>query len=256
MRVRNMLLAVLAALAALGAGWYVHDLQEAVRLERGLERRYGVMISTGTIELPGRRGEASYRKVPWFSRLAALRGLERDLSRYRPEFLKRHLGRVYVFRTLTIDGESFGGTYDPGQRAVYIAAAWLGDDDRGPEAMGFHHELSSLLIHRHPKAFSTTEWHALNPDGFAYRFQRSTSRNLASGRLDLSGNEQTYRRGFLCDYGTLTVEDDINTFAQYVIGKPRRLRGLENRFPRIAAKATIVRRALDEIGPWRGRRGG
>lgn len=254
MRARNILLAVLGALAAAGTAWYVHDRQAADRLERDLEHRYGTRISTGMIELPGSRGNASYRQVPWFNRLAALRALERDLARYRPDFLKRHLRHVYVFRTLTIDGESFGGTNDPGQRAVYIAASWLGDEDRGPEAMGFHHELSSLLVHRYPEVLSTSEWRALNPDGFTYRFQASTSRNLSSGRLDLSGNERTYRRGFLCDYGTLTVEDDINTFAQYVIGKPRRLSGLESRFPRLAAKAAYLRRALDEIGPWR--RGG
>jgi len=252
MRVRIMLLAVLVVVAAAAAGWYVHDWQAAARLERDLEHRYGVLISTGKIELPGRRGEASYRKVPWFNRLAALHALERDLGRYRPEFLKRHLRRVYVFRTLTIDEESYGGTYDPARQAVYIAASWLGDDDRYPEAMGFHHELSSLLIHQHPEIFAASEWKALNPDGFAYRFPRSTSRNLASGRLGLSGDEQTYQRGFLCGYGTLTVEDDMNTFAQYVIGKPARLRGLESRFPRLEAKAAFVRRALDEIGPWRG----
>ncbi|MDZ7841917.1 MAG: hypothetical protein U5R46_14040 [Gammaproteobacteria bacterium] len=251
MRVRNILLAVLVALAAAGAGWYVHDQQSAARLERDLEHRYGVLVSTGTLELPGRRSNASYRKVPWFNRLAALRALERDLDRYRPAFLKQHLRRIYVFRTLTIKGESYGGTYDTERQAVYIAASWLGDNGRDPEAMGFHHELSSLLIHGYPEAFPVSDWRALNPAGFRYRFQRSTARNLSSGRLDLAGNEQTYERGFLSDYGTLSVEDDMNTFAQYVIGKLVRLRELESRYPRIAAKAAFIRRGLDEIGPWR-----
>lgn len=251
MRIQFVVMAGLAVLVAVGAGWYIRDQQVAEQLERDLERRYDVRIVTDGIDLPGRRGNAAYQSVPWFNRLPALRALDVDLRRYRPAFLARHVQTIYVFRTLTIDGESYGGTYDPERRAVYIAASWLGDDDQNPDAMGFHHELSSLLIHGHPEVFSVSRWRGLNPAEFTYRFEQSTSRNLATGRLGLSGSERTYQRGFLCEYGTLSAEDDINTFAQYLIAKPLRLRALETRFPRVGAKAAFLRRALEEIGPWR-----
>ncbi len=237
------------ALAVLGIA-IAGRIDQQWRQERdGLEAKYGVKIGVAEIDVPQqwRNSDASYRTVTLLRRRGALRALAIDLSRYDPAFLKRHLKRVFVLDSLRLRGYAYGGTTDASAGSLYIDFRWLGDWGERREAMGFHHEFSSLWLRALPDRQLLQRWSALNPSGFRYRHAVSSWRNLAEGDPDLVGNERLYALGFLCGYGQNTLEDDINTYAQYFFGKPTRLQELGERHPAIRRKIALMRDYLQGI---------
>lgn len=215
-----------------------------------LEEKYGIGVLLQNIAFPPsfRAQKARYRLTLRFERAAVLDRLTLDLARYPTDFVREHLKEIVILRSLELNGLPYGGTYDVGARRIYLDSDWLGDDGSKPEAMGLHHEFSSLLMHRHPKVFRTREWAALNSEGFRYRFGTSSAANLRTDQLDLKGNPEIWEQGFLCGYGRLTLEDDINTFAQYLVAGKKRWPDLEQKYPRLAVKMNLLRSWYREIG--------
>jgi len=215
-----------------------------------LERQYGVSIRFDEIGSTAwlRAQKARYRKALRFERAGLLEKLALDLSRYSPGFIKAHLREIVVLRSLELNGASYGGTYQAAEKKLFILGGWLGDDGSSPEAMGFHHELSSLLMHEYPDIFRAKDWKRLNPEGFRYQFAASSGANLHTDKLDLVGNAETWKRGFLCAYGELSLEDDINTFAQYLAAGKKRWPQIAQRYPQLAAKMTLLKSWYTAIG--------
>ncbi len=215
-----------------------------------IEARHGVRVLLEDFDLPDsfRRQHARYRPTLPFERASVLASLSMDLSRYPEGFVSRYVDSIVVLRSLELNGLAYGGTYDAPARRIYIVAGWLGDDGSRDEAMGIHHELSSLLMKAHPDIFDPAAWAALNPAGFAYRFGRSGADNLASGQTDLVGGPGTWADGFLCQYGELTLEDDINTFAQYLVAPKNRWPELADRYPGLAAKMSLLASWYRRVG--------
>jgi len=243
---------VLAMIAVCVLGWAWYRAQETAVAGKlsDLEAEYGIDIELDELEFPARwRGRIAYRHVIWLNRASAIEALALDLARYPPELVRAHLDTVYIYRTLRIDGHGYGGTYNRRRAAIYIAASWLGDRGDWPEAMGFHHELSSLLLRQVPGSLIEA-WRQANAPGFEYRFRDTATLALPADELALTGSPQTYEAGFLCNYGRLSLEEDLNTFFQYVMAKPQRLARLERRYHRVAAKAALARRMLGALG-WR-----
>ena len=251
--VRLLVLAALSAalLAALFAGAvrFWPDSHWQPRLSE-LEATYGVRIRLQDIDFPAsfRAQRARYRLTLPFERASALDRLALDLSRYPPDFVASHLQDIVILRSLELNGLPYGGTYDPRSGRIYLDAAWLGDDGTRPEAMGLHHEFSSVLLHRYPDIFRRDVWADLNPEGFRYRFGASSAANLRTDQLDLIGNPDVWAQGFVCGYGLLTLEDDINTFAQHLMAGRRHWREREKRHPALAAKMDLLRTWYAAIG--------
>jgi len=215
-----------------------------------LEHQYGVSIRFDEIGSTAwlRAQKARYRTAMHFERAGLLEKLALDLSRYSPGFIKAHLREIVVLRSLELKGVSYGGTYLAAEKKLFILGGWLGDDGNSPEAMGFHHEFSSLLMHEYPDIFSARDWERLNPEGFRYRFAVSSAVNLRTGKPDLVGDAETWKQGFLCSYGELSLEDDINTFAQYLVAGKKRWPQLAHRYPRLAAKIALLKSWYTAIG--------
>lgn len=224
------------------SGWKARQL--------ALQDRYDVAILLSDIGFPPsfRAQNARYRLTLRFERSSVLDRLAVDLARYPPDFVRNHLKELVVLRSLELNGLPYGGTYDFAAGRIYLDSDWLGDDGSGPEAMGLHHEFSSLLIRRHPGVFRAPDWTALNPPGFRYRFAASSAANLRTDQLDLVGNPEMWEQGFLCGYGRLTLEDDINTFAQYLVAGKRRWPELADRYPRLAAKMNLLASWYRQVG--------
>ena len=219
-------------------------------LEHELEQKYGISIELENIDFPAsfRAQKARYRETLPIERAAVLERLALDLSHYPAAFIDKHLNGIVIVRSLELNGLPYGGTYDIASRRIFLDSGWLGDDGSKHEAMGLHHEFSSLLMRLNPDVFKTSDWAALNPKDFEYRFSASTAANLATNRLDLVGRPELWEKGFLCEYGQLTLEDDINTFAQYLIAGKQRLPDLVEQHPRLSPKMQLLRRwycALD-----------
>lgn len=242
-------LPVLVALALLAAGRFWPDAHWQPALAE-LEQRYGIRIHLATASFPDRlrRQGTRYRLTLPFERASVLRRLAVDLARYPDRFVSAHLDGVVILRSLEIAGRDYGGTYDVATGMLFLDADWLGDDGDRAEAMGLHHEFSSLLLHRHAEVFDTRAWAALNPPGFSYRFAVSSAANLDSDQLDLVGDADTWSAGFLCAYGRLTVEDDINTFAQYLLAGYRGWPALAADYPPLVAKMRLLAGWYAELG--------
>ena len=97
------------------------------------------------------------------------------------------------------------------------------------EDRGFHFEFGDILFKLNKNRFDENRWRESNPSGFRYILTLSLETNKQSGKTSLVDNHQLFYKGFLCDYGTLTLEVDINTFAQYLIAKPNLIEQYNNK---------------------------
>lgn len=225
-----------------GASWE-HKAQQ-------LEAQHGVAIVFDGVEFPPhwQAYDPQWTPVPANKRMAALQSLSIDLQRYDRDFLTAHVARVYIYDSLRFMNTPYGGTTDADNKWLYIHADWLGDTGAHGHAMGLHHELSSLVLNLHTAQFPDAEWRASNDQHFGYAMEDAFYQKLLSGRTGTEGDPALYAAGFLCPYGQLALEEDFNTYAQYLIAKPRTLAQLERTYPVAARKAALLRAFYRSVG--------
>lgn len=165
------------------------------------------------------------------------------LSVYPVGLLKHNLRAVYFADTLTFYGLSYGGTnsYD----TVYIAnrGATQGFTDNFL-LRTFHHEFSSILLRNYPAQFDSAAWRAANRSAYG----TGGIDALKNGRCDTKYEAKYNVDGFLNQYGTSSLEEDVNTFAEAMFSGDRAFWTLADRFPRIKDKKDVLvkfYRALD-----------
>ncbi|HLF26042.1 MAG TPA: hypothetical protein VJG32_06880 [Anaerolineae bacterium] len=216
--------------------------------KKQLEEQYRVDICFDVIGYPIRLLGGTFSTVPTHQRLKVLDALAIDLQAYDPAFLDSALERIYIFDSLLLQGQWYGGTYDPWHKWVYIQTDWLGDDGTSRAGAGFHSELSSILLWHHPDLFPLKAWSELNPSDFTYQRAVSSWENLREGNTDYLGDEQLYAQGFLNGYGQNTLEDDMNGFAQYLAAKPDLLQELAAEYPAVRRKAELLQGFYQALG--------
>ena len=214
-----------------------------------LDAQYGVAIMFDALEFPAhwQAYDPQWTPVPVGKRVAALRALGVDLARYERDFLTAHLSRLYIYDSLQFMNTPYGGTTAAGNKWLYIHAAWLGDTGAHGHAMGLHHELSSLILNLHTAQFPAA-WRASNDERFGYAMEDAFYEKLLSERTGTEGDPALYAGGFLCEYGQLALEKDLNTYAQYLIAKPDKLAQLERTYPHVAHKAALLRQFYRSVG--------
>ena len=215
-----------------------------------LESKYGLGIVFDNVEFPEywERFQRNWTPIPSDLRLSALNALEVDLAKYKPDFLKKHLNSIYLCRHLEFKGQTYGGTTDYTKKWLYLTALRLGDNGLHVHASGFHSEFSSILLNLYKSRFPIKLWKEFNLPTFKYIFEESSWRNLTTGKTKLIGNPRLYSQGFICDYGQVTFEDDVNTYAQYLIAKPKKLDQLTAKYPLIKQKAELLKEFYKAIG--------
>jgi hypothetical protein len=60
---------------------------------------------------------------------------------------------------------------------------------------------------------------------------------------------EIYARGFVMGYGRSSEENDINTYAEFLLEKPDELAALAARYPAIAKKAAIISGFYQSLDP-------
>ena len=183
-------------------------------------------------------------------RLAALRNLEKALSRYNRKFLRKHLKKVVLCRGDLSTGHSevvFCGTYNADSKTIVVNFRC--------SALTVHHEISSLLLSRIKIGKRKMRgWKNANPANFRYILKTSISpgKRLSDKEynkaLNEQGNHKLYKQGFLLGYCKTTIENDFNVYAQLFIGNPKRLSSLAKRYPRIRKKMIMVKRFYKNAG--------
>lgn len=180
---------------------------------------------------------------------AARAVIERELDRYPPGFITSDTsGRgvvagVFIYRTLTVNGVPAGGTYvAPG--IVYLAVGTRAARGRIWEESiirTLHHEISSQLLFRYRTLFDEEAFRALLPDGFVYEDERPGA-EISDIRFDRNrvGSLQDLADGFLTEFASRNLEQDLNTYAEILMWRPELLDQFDAR-SRVARKAAIVR---------------
>jgi hypothetical protein len=180
---------------------------------------------------------------------AIRKAIDRELGKYDNVKLETILRVVYVATAYTFKGLSYSGTNSVSEQSVYIIdRSLLSNDEMDPYRGMLHHEISSLLFHAHPEIFDHERWLSLAPMGFQYCFDDSTYMNILAGKTDLLGCESTYEHGFVCEYGMNSMEDDVNTFAQFLMARPQRTQSLRHDNRRLDEKFKIVESMLAWLG--------
>ncbi len=176
--------------------------------------------------------------LPDSDRTAAFGALDRATSVYPPGFLDTILHRVVLAGGIEMWGTEVGGFFDGGTIALNEQGAGSAAG-AGFVADSFHHELSSIV--RNQVLFNVSDWTADNPPGFAYASLADYKAILAE-RPSVEGDDVLHEQGFVSRYGTTSLDNDWNTYAERVFGHGRDLAVQIARFPRMRDK---VRQLLD-----------
>jgi len=139
-------------------------------------------------------------------------------SKYPRSVLNANLHKVYVVKSMTFYGLRYGGTN-------YQHTVYLTDDTDNPWFSDeyieqvFHHEFSSILLRGFRDYFDKSKWLALNPPSF--RYGKGGADAIQQGVASMTLDPETIKQGFLSQYSTASIEEDINVFAQNLFAGDR-----------------------------------
>jgi len=132
------------------------------------------------------------------------------LNKYPVDVIAKHLTKVYVVNRLEFYGLEYGGTNSTS--VVYVANRGIdfGYSDFWIE-QAFHHEFSSILFRNYSSLFDKKKWTSYNK---GIRYGKSGTEALKQGKASEQFDLELNKRGILAQYGTASIEEDFNEFAQ------------------------------------------
>ena len=135
--------------------------------------------------------------------------IQNALSKYPDHLLKDNLKNVYIVDKLMFSGVSAGGTNS--NDAVYIANSGIenGYTNSSVEQL-FHHEFSSILLRNFPQNFNETEWMKNN----SLQYNKDGVDAIKNNKDSVKFDPDYIKNGFLSQYGSADMEDDLNTFTE------------------------------------------
>jgi hypothetical protein len=217
------------------------------------ERVAGRLVQSGTEGMGFDRGLVGDKVTGPFRSLLALWAINQALDAYPPAFLKAYGPNILLTNDLTILGNPVSGTVQtPKPKSWVILASNYLQPSLDFEYMRrtFHHEFSSILLDNAP--FPHAAWEAALPEGFTFPPPPHTNEEvLKSLQLHATAAEMPaiYARGFVRGYGRSTEENDINTYAEFLLDKPDELAALAARYPAIAKKAALISGFYQSLDP-------
>lgn len=174
-----------------------------------------------------------------------LGAVEKLLSEYPKEVLKKNLTDIYLIKGLKFYGRSFGGTYD--NSAIYISSEGQSEAHTEEYLLStMHSELSSIFFCNYWSEFPRKAWYAANVEGWEYK---GTGVEML-GQEDIFGqSEELLGRGFLVKYSQSSLENDFNMFAFWAFTRAERLEELAAKYERIKKKYELVVQFYEKIDP-------
>lgn len=178
---------------------------------------------------------------------AALKGIGSALEMYPPMLVRKYLTAVFIARTLEINGITGAAMF--ANSWIYVAVPAKDEFGIKSYELSLHHELSSLLFYG--GEFPAIRWHLVNKPEFQYLDNQDDIIKAAApaNRKDPKQAEKWYMAGFVSDYGMASMENDVNTFAELMMGDPDNLRLLCEKYPKIAQKKTILVQFYTKLAP-------
>jgi hypothetical protein len=178
---------------------------------------------------------------------AALKGVGSALKMYPAMLVRKHLTALFIARTLEINGVTGAAMFT--NSWIYVAVP--ARDELGIKSyeLSLHHEFSSLLFNGGD--FPIILWRLVNEPEFEYLGSQVDIINAAapSNRKDPKQAKMWHTAGFVSDYGMASMENDVNTFAELIMGDPGKLRLLCEKYPKIAQKKNILIQFYTKLAP-------
>ncbi len=181
--------------------------------------------------------------------------IERGLSKYPDQIVKRYLNAVCIVGALQFYNVSYGGTYMGGGRKIILVYR-ESFDPKGFEQR-LHHEFSSILLKMNQNQFETTRWEGANPPGFQYRAKgvieeqnddRSEATKVLAAEQEKTGgsgssllelDSNLMNEGFLTAYNRVSIEQDVNEMTAHLFTNKEMWNFCET-YPRIDQKVDIL----------------
>ncbi len=160
----------------------------------------------------------------------SLTGVEDALAAYPPGFVASQIKAIFVAGKMYFDDMPAGGAYHNSWIIVASTTDPMGEPNYNSALYGVHHELSSFI---YLKSFVfIRSWAELMPEGW---LDKMTYKEV------LSSNNQPvdYQNGFLSNYATTTMENDFNTYAEFVFARSDELIELAKTYPMVAKKLRL-----------------
>jgi len=221
------------------------------RIDR-IKRNYGVSVRhryNAATFFPARwlrppiSGEGSQMPPEEITRVLA--AVEKFLSAYPKEVLKKNLTHIYLISGMKFYGKGFGAAY--GNSVIYVNSE--GESKGYTEQFllsQMHSELSSIFLMNYAGEFAEEAWKSVNVAGWEYN---GTGVEML-GRNDIfAQTDELLSRGFLVKYSQSSIENDVNMFAFWAFTKPEQLRQLTSKYDRIDRKYRLVVQFYKRIDP-------
>ena len=157
------------------------------------------------------------------------------LDKYPLHIIQGHLIEIYVFGVLEFFQEGYAGTYS--DQTLYMSNNGVNEGiTDGFIEQTFHHEFSSMLWYAHPELLDTIAWKKLNKLNYGDGGIQALIDDNDSQTFDAYYNE----RGFLFQYASSDLENDINSFAENLFAPTLEFRNALKKHPVLRKKMALL----------------
>lgn len=170
----------------------------------------------------------------------SLTGVEDALAAYPAGFASSLIDAIFIAGNMFFDGMSAGGTYHHSWIIVASTTDPTGESNYNSALYGVHHELSSFIYHKN--FVIARVWGSLMPKNWQAKVTDKEALARSYQPID-------YENGFLNNYATTTVENDFNTYAEFVFARPDELIELAKTYPLVAKKLRLFINAYAKQSP-------
>jgi len=160
----------------------------------------------------------------------SLDGVEDALAIYPKNFVSSQIDAIFIAGKMYFGGMPAGGAYHNSWIIVASTTAPMGESNYEAALYGVHHELSSYVFHK--STIVGMIWGELMPKDWRTKM----------GYKDvLAANDEPidYQNGFLSPYAKTTLENDFNTYAEFVFARQNELIELAKKYPLVAKKLRL-----------------
>ncbi|WP_420333824.1 hypothetical protein [Roseibium sp.] len=167
---------------------------------------------------------------------SALGAIQSALIEYPERLLRKSGPALVVAGDVSLLDVEVGGTIQTPNVIILATGYLLGGLGTADLKRTFHHEYSSILMRQY--AFPLEAWYDALPEGFS--FPETEGQRLAATQVYADDLAVYHRLGFVSDYGVSSFENDVNTYAELLMGDPARLKRLSDEHANIRIKKELI----------------
>jgi len=157
------------------------------------------------------------------------------LDKYPLHIIQEHLIEIYLFGVLEFFNQGYAGTYS--DNTLYMSNGGVDEGfTDGFIEQTFHHEFSSILWYAHPDLLDTIAWKKLNKIDYGDGGIQALIDDNDSQTFDTYYND----RGFLFQYASSDLENDINSFAENLFAPTLEFRNALKKHPVLRKKMALL----------------